>query len=202
MKPRLFVVHGYQAQVDSHWFQWLCQQFPDVETHIVALPDPHHPQLSAWLSALQAAIGQVDEQTVIVAHSLGCVTTLRFLSEQTEAAALGGLVLVAGFAEPLVNLPELNGFNREALHWSAVKKHSRNSLVMLSEDDTVVAPEATERLANALHAPLLRLNHRGHFMRQNGCDTLPEVAQWLRQHLPQLTPANGMMSHQKPLTNQ
>ena len=128
MKPRLFVVHGYQAQIDSHWFQWLCQQFPDVETHIVALPDPHHPQLSAWLSALQAAIGQVDEQTFIVAHSLGCVTTLRFLSEQTEAAALGGLVLVAGFAEPLVNLPELNGFNREALHWSAVRKRSHNCL--------------------------------------------------------------------------
>lgn len=116
--------------------------------------------------ALQAAIGQIDEQTFIVAHN-GLCHHFAFLSEQTEAAALGGLVLVAGFAEPLVNLPELNGFNREALHWSAVKKHSRNSLVVLSEDDTVVAPEATERLANALRA-LLRLNHRGHFMRQNG----------------------------------
>ena len=98
MKPRLFVVHGYQTQVDSHWFRWLCQQFPQTDAHIVALPDSHHPQFEAWLSALQAAIGQVDAHTFIVAHSLGCVSTLRFLNGQTEAHTLGGLALVAGFA--------------------------------------------------------------------------------------------------------
>ena len=193
MKPRLFVVHGYQTQVDSHWFRWLCQQFPQTDAHIVALPDSHHPQFEAWLSALQAAIGQVDANTFIVAHSLGCVSTLRFLNGQTDAHTLGGLALVAGFAEPLQNLPELDAFTTAGLDWTRLQNHINHRLVVLSEDDAVVAPAATERLATALHAPLLRLNQRGHFMSQNGCDTLPEVALWLRQHLPQLTPANGMM---------
>ena len=145
------------------------------------------------MSALQAAIGQVDANTFIVAHSLGCVSTLRFLNGQTEAHILGGLALVAGFAEPLQNLPELDAFTTSGLDWTRLQNHIIHRFVVLFEDYVVVLSFFIERFVNALHAPLLRLNQRGHFMSQNGCDTLPEVALWLRQHLPQLTPANGMM---------
>ena len=193
MKARLFVVHGYQAQVSSHWFQWLCQQFPHVESHIIALPDSNHPQLDSWLDAVQSAIGAVDEQTVIVAHSLGCITTLQYLNRLASAPNLGGLVLVAGFAEALTGLPELKEFTQTPLNWPHLQALAPQRLVVLSEDDAVVPAAATERLSVALQAPLLCLSQRGHFMSQDGCDTLPEVAAWLRQHLPQLTPANGMM---------
>lgn len=193
MKTRLFVVHGYQAQVSSHWFAWLCRQFPATQTQIITLPDSHHPQLDAWLDALHAAIGAVDEHTFIVAHSLGCITTLQYLNRLAATPALGGLVLVAGFAEALAGLPELNGFSQAPLNWAHLQALAPQRLVVLSEDDAVVPAAATTRLSAALQAPLLRLNQRGHFMSQDGCDTLPEVAIWLRQHLPQLTPANGMM---------
>lgn len=183
MKSRLFIVHGYQAHPQKHWFQWLCQQFPDIDSHIVALPESHMPNLQDWQQALQQAIGEVDAQTYIVAHSLGCVTTLHFLSQQAPTVKLGGLLLVAGFAEKLTLLPELDEFNQQVLPWEFLRNLSLNTMVLLSEDDADVLPAATVRLSQNLQAALIRLQGYGHFTQQDGCVVLPEAKQWLAQTL-------------------
>lgn len=183
MKNRLFVIHGYQAHPQSHWFQWLCQQFPDTQCQVIALPHSDCPQVDAWQQALQHAIGQVDEHTFLVAHSLGCVTTLRYLTLLGRGSAnVGALALVAGFTEKLPNLPQLDAFNDSPLDWQLLRGIERK-LVLLSEDDSVVAPAATAHLSGVWQAPLLRLQGRGHFTSQDGCHTLPELAAWLREHM-------------------
>lgn len=183
MKSRLFIVHGYQAHPHSHWFEWLCQQFPAINSHVVALPNSHMPCLHNWQQALQQAIGEVDEHTYIVAHSLGCVATLHFLSQQAPTAKLGGLLLVAGFAEKLTLLPQLDEFNQHVLPWGFLQNISLQTTVLLSEDDADVLPAATARLSEHLQAALIRLQGYGHFTQQDGCVVLPEAKQWLAQTL-------------------
>lgn len=182
MKPRLFIVHGYQAKPHHHWFEWLAQQLPEFATQIIALPNSEAPQLSVWLSTLQDTIGHVDADTYIVAHSLGCVSTLHFLAAQ-NSAQLGGLLLVAGFAQMLPNLPQLDDFNRDTLPWQTLRQQIVHGLVLLSEDDAEVAPAATVRLSAALQLDLWRLNGLGHFTQDDGCVTLPEAKTWLQQTL-------------------
>jgi len=53
-----------------------------------------------------------DEGTVVVAHSLGCLSVLRRLRSLTGPWRLGTLVLVAGFLEPLPALPRAGRLHR------------------------------------------------------------------------------------------
>lgn len=180
MQPKLVIVHGYQAKPESHWFNWLCQQFPNMQHHVLALPNSHAPEPHAWQHALEKQLPVLDENTYVVAHSLGCITTLRYLASQPEALRLGGLLLVAGFAHTLPNLPQLDVFNQDVLPWHKLQQQIPNRQVFLSLDDDVVAPEATEQLSQSLKAPLLRLSNRGHFTQADGCHTLPEAVAWLQ----------------------
>jgi hypothetical protein len=78
---RVFVVHGYQAAPDRHWFPWLAEQLAadGFAVTVVALPDSETPVVRAWSETLAAAVGKVDAQTWFVGHSLGCITVLRYL---------------------------------------------------------------------------------------------------------------------------
>jgi len=79
---RVVVVHGYDAAPDSHWFPWLRRRLAaeGVRTVLVDLPEPSYPETGAWLDAVGRAVGEVDEHTHLVGHSLGCITLLRHLA--------------------------------------------------------------------------------------------------------------------------
>ncbi|TLM81203.1 hypothetical protein FDW83_17040 [Pseudarthrobacter sp. NamE2] len=73
-------------------------------------PDPDDPEPTAWEKAVSAALGVPDAGTVMLVHSLGAITALRVLAALPEPCQLGGLVLVAGFVEPLDALPQLDRY--------------------------------------------------------------------------------------------
>ena len=51
---RAFIIHGYGATPEDHWFSWLAQQLQaaGVATAIPALPDPEQPDFDRWQAAL------------------------------------------------------------------------------------------------------------------------------------------------------
>lgn len=55
-------------------------------------------------------IGTPDRNTLLIAHSLGTISLLHYLSA-TRPTAVGGLVLVAGFGAHLPELPIIGGFD-------------------------------------------------------------------------------------------
>ena len=183
MQNRLFIVHGYQANPQKHWFEWLTQQFPHLPHHIVSMPDSQSPKLHKWLDTLQDAIGTVDEHTYIIGHSLGCTTVLQFLAKQAPFVKVGGVLLVAGFVQRLDNLPQLDAFNQQQLPWPQLQSMVTHKQVLLSQDDEVVSPSATEHLSQLWQAPLLKLSGYGHFTEQDGCKCLPEAQHWLHEAL-------------------
>lgn len=80
-QTRLFIVHGYTASPDSHWFPWLKAELEarDVRVEVLAMPDPHHPKPAAWDAAMDSLVRDHDERTFLLGHSLGCITILRQL---------------------------------------------------------------------------------------------------------------------------
>lgn len=181
-QKRLFIIHGYTATPQNHWFNWLKAQagLLGMEVIVPALPNTTAPQESEWVAELARQVGTVDENTWFVGHSLGCITVLRFLSRQQHVAA--GIIMVSGFSEPVDRLPELDGFTATPLDNLQVISKIPHRAVIASLDDDIVPADYSLRLSQQINAPLFGLPNGGHFLDRQGFDTLPLVADLLNQY--------------------
>ncbi|MNH58551.1 putative hydrolase YdeN [compost metagenome] len=181
---KVYIVHGYGASPDSHWFPWLANQVKinkNIEVMCVPLPNPETPKLSEWLAALDQHTPSLDEDSYFVAHSLGAITLLRFLHDRQET--IGGLLLVSGFTNSLSRLPQLDAFTVDQLNFSTLRNLSKQSIVIAAKDDTIVPYTETALLAEKLAATLITLEHGGHFLKEDGFVEFPVAYEQLRQIL-------------------
>ncbi|RUQ98026.1 RBBP9/YdeN family alpha/beta hydrolase [Labedella endophytica] len=172
---RMLVAHGYLADPSRHWFPWLVEHYGVDTVSMIGLPNPERPDLETWVHAASAAIGEVDEETILLGHSLGCVTLLHALNRLSGPWRLGGLVLVAGFVDPLPNLPALDPFTAEPLDLERIRRHTAVRHVLRSDDDDVVSSDLTERMAGLLEAPVSVVPGAGHFVDRQGVRELPAL---------------------------
>lgn len=179
----VYIVHGYMASPQDHWFGWLRTQLQarGAEVSVLAMPDSARPSAAAWQAHLQKQVVHHDRDSYFVGHSLGCIALLRYLDSLDQPTPIGGLVLVAGFAEALSRLPELDGFTRAPLDYPHLIGLAPRRAVLASRDDAVVPYRQTEALARALQAPLLSVAHGGHFLGSEGHTTLPPVYEELEK---------------------
>ena len=117
MTRRVFIVHGFEGNPHGNWFDWLAAQARacGVQAGALAMPNPGNPTVQSWQFTLDQHIGKPDENAFLVGHSLGCITLLHFLCRQ-QPERIGGLVLAAGFADPLPPLPQLDPYITRSLY--------------------------------------------------------------------------------------
>jgi len=60
-RPCYLILHGYQGSGPGHWQTWLAGRLRsgDAAVHYPDLPDADHPQLRAWLDALDAELAAI-----------------------------------------------------------------------------------------------------------------------------------------------
>lgn len=177
---RVVVVHGYSAGPSDHWFGWLVTQISRSghRAEVLDLPDSSAPERAAWARALDLQLASVDDATVVVTHSLGTITVLRWLAERAEPWRLRGLVTVSGFEGPLPALPELDDVLAEPLDDATAAMLSRaidRRVALYSDDDAIVPPAASRRLAARLRARTVEVPGAGHFLADEGFTTLPPL---------------------------
>ncbi len=182
---RAFVFHGYGATPTDHWFGWLANEFEAaaIHTRVPTLPHPLEPDAKLWEETVGAAVGVPDERTAIVAHSLGCLAVLRYLASLQGPWRLGMLVLVSGFVDRLPVLPELDQFIQEGCEVSDIAEHIDRIVVVRSDNDPLVPPAFTDRLAGLLGISARVVADAGHFLADDGVTTLPHARDAVLSHL-------------------
>lgn len=170
-----YIFHGYTATPNDHWFGWLARQLDraNLRTVVPELPDSLAPNAPRWQEAVRTAVGEAGESTAVIAHSLGCLAVLRHLASLTGAWRLGRLVLVSGFLDPLPELPELDEFIGVGSDVTRLREHIDEIIVIRSNDDPLVPPPHTDRLAALLGARALVVPGAGHFLAADGYSALP-----------------------------
>ena len=173
MTDPIYVVHGYCANPEANWFPWLKQLGATQlhrPVHVVTLPEPDNPRLADWLAACQSQIPQTDGVTLI-GHSLGCITTLRFLAQANVQNV--NLILVSGFDDLVPGLTELAPFTAEALDYVAIRAKLKAAVVISARDDHIVPYQFTQRLPDNLAVPFTLLPTGDHLITETGGDRLP-----------------------------
>lgn len=174
---RAVIFHGYGATPDDHWFGWLAEQLEaeGISVTIPALPHPLSPDPEQWEDNVRASLGDQDEHTIVIAHSLSCLSVLRFLSSLPCPWRLGTLVLVSGFTDRLPALPELGGFIGEGCDLTGLRDHIDRLVIVRSDNDAIVPPGHTDRLAEQLGSSARVVPGAGHFLAAEGVTELPVV---------------------------
>lgn len=181
---RVLVIHGYGATPDAHWFPWLAEALRSrgVDVDVVELPAPDAPDARSWTEAVRVALGEPDPSTWIVAHSLGGITALRALAEQSAPWRLGGLVLVSGFTGRLASLPLLDAYLADDVDAEALVDRIGARFVLRSDADAYVPIEASDALARRLDARVHIEPGAGHFLADDGITRLPALTTLLPLH--------------------
>ncbi|MFW6742802.1 RBBP9/YdeN family alpha/beta hydrolase [Acinetobacter pittii] len=181
---QIFVLHGYSASIDDHWFLDLKHQIEDEHTTVtlIPFPDSEHPDVDAWQKVLDQQIPKVDENTYFVAHSLGVITLLHFLQKH-DYQNIGGMILVSGFSGPISDFSPLDAYITKSKVDTNYFKDIKKKLVYLSDNDDLVPPKLTIELAKEIDAPYITVPNGGHFLGREGYTKFPQLADSLKEML-------------------
>ncbi|MDC5021082.1 alpha/beta hydrolase [Acinetobacter baumannii] len=170
MENKTYLVHGYLASINSHWFPWLKQELSNKNEvlEIIKLPEPSHPKFDQWNIAVAEGLIHFHKNNTLIAHSLGCISLLHYLSNY-HGPAFSKLILIGGFTESLPLFPELDDFIEKCnLNFEHIKSKANDIVVFYSTNDPIVNPVFTKKLAELLNANLVAEENAGHFLDSDG----------------------------------
>ena len=183
---RFYIVHGYQASADDHWFPWLSKKIIESggSYEVLNLTNSQNPHYETWKTCLENQIKNLDEQTVIIAHSLGCLITLDYLSQALKQQRLGAIFLIAPFKQKLGSLPELNQFILSCkVDDALIRSHIDKRMIFLSNNDPYVPAPFSIQLGHLLNAQMHEIKNAGHFMAHEGFLEFPQLWEKIQQML-------------------
>lgn len=172
---RAVIFHEYKATPEDHWFGWLAERLDSagISTQIPPLPDPASPNRDRWEAVVAEALGAPGSDTIVIAHSLGCLAVLRHLATLVGPWRIGALVLVSAFVDKLPALPVLDAFVADGVVLSGMQDHIGAISILRSDDDPIVPPQHTDRLARLLGTSVQIVPGAGHFLASDGVTSLP-----------------------------
>lgn len=166
----VFIVHGEHASPEDHWFAWLAQQVEAMQgvAKLVFLPDADAPEFDLWQQALDMQMTGLNEHSIVVAHSLGCLAVAHYLSQHLNHQKVQALICVAGFKSLLPHQPELNSFIQQAkLESRVLHRQIAHRIALFSNNDSVVPPPLALQFGHFMNAQLLEVKQAGHFTQQD-----------------------------------
>lgn len=171
----IYIIHGYSASPADHWFSWLKEKLEEEnnEVTIIDLPTPLTPNPKEWDEALKKQIKTIDENSFFIAHSLGCITLLKFLEGTFLLKKIAGYMLISAFNTSLPKLKQLDSFLESRLDYKKLENITKNKILIGAKDDYIVPIILSERLSFLLNADFIRLEKGGHFMASDGYTKFP-----------------------------
>lgn len=181
---KVYIIHGWEGYPEEGWFPWLRSKLIEngFQVIIPALPDSDKPTIEKWLTFLKEKVKDPDKDTFFVAHSLGCITTLRYIESLPGSKKIGGAVLIAGFGHDLEYKGykgELSSFFKTELDWRKVRTQGGKFVSICSDNDPWVPLKHNATFVKELGAESLVLHNMLHFSGGEGFTQLPEALEAL-----------------------
>lgn len=175
---RVIIVHGYAASPQSHWFPWLKKTLENqgAVVTVACMPNSSTPDPVEWLQFLENLSLPLDENTIFIGHSLGCITVLNYLNKYSkEIDKIGGYILVSGFDETLETLPSLKKHTDCKLDYTALVSLTEQRISIISSNDGIVNPKLSENLARLLKTDTVHVKNAGHFLDRDGYKEFTDI---------------------------
>ena len=167
---KAIIVHGWGGNSKGDWIPWLKHELEKKSFEVITpdFPNTEEPEIKAWVGKLGEF--DIDENTYLIGHSIGCQTILRFLERQDRK--FGNIILVA----PWMHLDEktIEEEGEEAkeiakpwietpIDFEKVKQNTREIVCIFSDDDCYVPLSDEKLFKERLNAKTIIKEKQGHF---------------------------------------
>lgn len=180
MTKRVILIHGWHGSPDENWFPWLKRELEKMKFEVIVpeMSSKDWPIKEEWVAKIKEVVVKPDDQTYFVAHSLGCISILRYLEELKYEDNIGGAVFVAGFAKS-INKEQLDNFLKPSVKFEKILSHCGNFVCIFSDNDRYVPLEISHDLQKNLKAKTILEPGNGHFGNRENMKELPAVLEEL-----------------------
>jgi len=172
MNTNIFIFHGTEGYPEENWFPWLKLELEQKENKVFVPQFPSPPvvpaKISEWFDVLKKYEQYIDENSILIGHSLGGVFLLRVLEKLTHPIKAAFFIGTPIGVRPILNFDRDSNFSGFEFNWKEIKKKTQNFVVFQSDDDPYVGLENGKELAKNLGVGLSFIPNAGHFNKKAG----------------------------------
>ena len=167
-----FIIHGVYADPEANWFPWLKTELEKrgFEVIVPKFPTPLDQSLESWNRVFLNYENKINEETVLIGHSLGAAFILNYLEKIDKK--IKAAILVAGFHKLFGSqYDEINKtFVDKQFDWEKIKSSCGKFIIFASDNDEYIPVEVGEELAKNLNAEFNVVHNGGHLNKNAGYD--------------------------------
>lgn len=153
----IIIVPGWRDSGPGHWQTLWAERLPQARR--VVQDDWHTPTRSAWVARLEETVLEQPGPVVIVAHSLGCITTAH-MKPEAAARVRGALLVAPADPERRAVLSDFAPVPYAALPY--------RSILVASSNDPYCPIRLSGAYARAWGSEFVRLQNAGHINVDSG----------------------------------
>lgn len=174
-------VHGFEDDENGQYSPWkdgwIKEKLEDLGYKVIApnMPGSHHPNRKEWISFLKNFEKQINNNTILIGHSLGCAAIVDFLNETNKKvkavyliAPASEIVDFAKFKKEWRNensdIQSVEDFVKNETEWDQLKNKAEAAKVILSDNDKYVPFEKTLKFFESKGIGCLVLHEQKHFI--------------------------------------
>lgn len=179
-----FLIHGSKGNPHNNWFPWLRVKLilKGYKVIVPRFPTPEGQLLDVWIKTFEKYIPRLNEETIIIGHSLGTPFTLNVLEKLEKP--IKAAIFVGGFYGLLNNPkfdPIIHTFSDRKFNWEKIGNNCRKFIVINSDDDPYVPLTKGQELASALKTEVTLVPGGKHFNTEAGWFKFPQLVEIIKK---------------------
>ena len=170
---KVYIIHGWDGSPDEPLFVWLDKNLSEkgFEVKRLIMPDPEVPVIEKWLEKMNQEI-LLDENTILIGHSVGCQAVIRFLESKNIDLKIKGILLLAPWMHLDQTTIEEEGeevveiarpWMETPINFEKVRNSSERITAIFSDNDVFVPVSEEKFFAEKLGAKTIMEHEKGHF---------------------------------------
>ncbi len=171
----VFIFHGTGGTPEENWFPWLKKELEQIghTVTVPAFPDTYHPNLETWLATIKNEMSEMNEETILVGHSIGATLILRILERLRNP--IRSCFLVAPVSEKIGDEWDtlFSGFIDPPFDWDRIKTNAQKREILHANNDPYIPLSHARTLANHIGAELTVISGGRHLNQAAGFTEFP-----------------------------
>ena len=172
MNTNIFIFHGTEGYPEENWFPWLKQELEQKGYKVFVPQFPSPPivpaKIAEWFDVLKNYEQNIDENSILIGHSLGGIFLLRELEKLAHSIKAAFFIGTPIGVRPILNYDRDSAFSGFDFNWEEIKKKAQDFVVFQSDDDPYVGLDNGKELAKNLGIELSFVPNAGHFNKRAG----------------------------------